>query len=88
MDEKETKIRPVASITPKETQPNQDAIEMLEGMIERVKAGEVTTVGLAYTTKGGSIGGDVSKGNDNFLMWASLEHLARTFYADIVLGQD
>ena len=87
MDDKETKIRPVASITPKEIQPNQDAIEMLEGIIERIKSGELTTVALAYTTKDGSIGGDVSKGSDNFAMWASLEHLARTFYADVVLRE-
>ena len=87
MDEKETRIRPVVSITPRETQPNKDAIEMLESMIERVKAGEITSVGLAYTSKSGSIGGDVSKSNDKFLMWASLEHLARTFYADIVLNE-
>ena len=85
MDKKEIKIRPVVSITPRGKQPNKDAIEMLEDMIERVKDGEITTVGLAYTTKSNSIGGDVSKGDNNFLMWASLEHLARTFYVDIVL---
>ena len=86
MDEKDIKIRPVVSITPKEVQSNQDAIEILESMIERVKSGEVDTVALAYTTSENSIGGDVSKGNNNFLTWASLEHLARTFYTDAVLG--
>jgi hypothetical protein len=73
-------------VIPLKKQPNKDAVEMLENVIERVRSGEVTAVGLAYTTKGGSIGGDVSEGDDNFLMWASIEHLARTFYKDIVLG--
>lgn len=75
-------------VVPLKIQPNQGAIEILEDMIKRVKSGEITTVGLAYTTKHGSIGGDVSKGNNNFLMWASIEHLARTFYTQTVLGED
>jgi len=76
----------IVKIVPSEIRPNQDAVEMLEGIIERVKAGDISCVGLAYTTKEGSVGGDISEGNDNFLMWASLEHLAREFYAKTILG--
>ena len=75
-------------VVPLKIQPNQDAIEMLESMIERVKTGEITSVGMAYTSSTGSIGGNVSKGSDNFLMWASLEHLARTYYGEIVLEEE
>jgi len=73
-------------VVPMKIQPNQDAIEMLENALKRIKSGEITSVGLAYTSSEGSIGGDVSVGPNNFLMWASLEHLARTFYTDTVLG--
>ena len=66
--------------------PNKDAIKLLETMIERVKSGEVNEVGLAFTTRDGSVGGDVSSGKNKFLMWAAIGHLERTFYADVVVG--
>jgi hypothetical protein len=75
-------------VVPLKIQPNQDAIKMLENTIERIRSGEITAVGMAYTTSEGSIGGDVSTGNDNFLMWASMEHLSRTFYTQTVLGEE
>jgi len=85
-DEKGKAVKEVSNIAPLKRQPNKDAIELLEGVIERVKTGEITAVGLAYTKTEGSIGGDVSIGHDNFLMWAALEHLSRTFYSETILG--
>ena len=73
-------------IVPMEVKPNTDAIEMLEKAIEDLKLGELTSVGISWVTKEGSIGGDVSGSNNGILMWASLEHNAKSFYADIILA--
>lgn len=75
-------------IVPINVQPNADAIKMLEEALKKVKEGEITTIGLAWTTKDGSISGDVSAGKDNLRMWAALEHVARNFYAEIILAED
>lgn len=73
-------------IVPMEVKPNADAIEMLEKAIKALNAGDITSVGISWVTKDGEISGDVSAGNDGILMWASLEHNAKNFYANILLA--
>lgn len=73
-------------IVPLNVQPNADAIEILKKALKKAEEGEITTVGVAWTTRDDSIGGDVSAGKDNFLMWAALEHIAREFYKEISGG--
>ena len=65
-------------------QPNDDAAKMLKDALERIESGELVAVGISWITRDGSIGGDVSSGPNNILMWASLEHNARSFYKDCV----
>ena len=71
-------------IVPLKIKPNQDAIQVLESILEKAKVGEIAAVSIAYVNKDNSIGGNTSSGDNNFAMWASLEHLARTFYNDLV----
>ena len=71
-------------LTPIKIQTNHDAIEMLEHAIERVKSGEIISVGVSWVTSDQAIAGDISKGGNNIMMWAALEHVARSFYADVI----
>lgn len=64
--------------------PNQSAVEVLEDTLEKVKSGEVVDVRVAWVDKKGSIGGDGSAGDNTILMWASIEHSARSFYYDFI----
>jgi len=73
-------------IVPLKAKPNADDIEMLEEAIKEVKEGNITAMGISWVTKDGSIGGDVSASNNGLLMWASLEHNAKSFYTDILLA--
>ena len=59
---------------------NKDAIDLLESTIARVKAGEITAVAVSWVEGNSSISGDVSNGKNNLLMWAALEHAAKSFY--------
>ena len=59
---------------------NAQAIKILESALEKVKQGELTSVAVSWVTKDEAIGGDISKGKNQILMWASLEHTARSFY--------
>jgi hypothetical protein len=77
----------IEKIIPLKAKPNSDAIEMLESALERVRSGELSAVGLSWVTRDGSIGGDVSASNNGLLMWASLEHNARSFYTDILMEE-
>jgi len=64
-----------------EKQANNDAIEMLELAIERAKSGQITAVGIAWVGADASIGGDVSDGSNQIMMWAALERTTRGFYS-------
>lgn len=68
-------------------EPNSDAIQMLTDAIERVKSGEIKSIGLSWVTKDGSIGGDISQGDSNLLMWSALNHSEREFYYNQVVGK-
>lgn len=72
-------------IVPMKISPNEDAVSMLKETLKRVEDGEIQAVGIAWTTQDGDIGGEISIGKNNLLMWAAFEHTARTFYADIIL---
>ena len=67
---------------------NADAIDLLNEMIERVKDGEISAVSVSWVTSDNTIGGDTSSGDHQIMMWAALEHNARTFYTNHVIGDD
>lgn len=62
--------------------PNQDAIDVLEEALVRARSGDIVSVGISWVTKEKSICGDVSAGPNQILMFAALEHNARSFYMD------
>lgn len=66
---------------------NKDAINVLEEAIEMIKKGELSQVAVSWVTSDHAIGGNLSSGGNNILMWASLEHGARECYKDIVLKE-
>lgn len=72
----------VMKVVPISKAPNNDAIDMLERTIERVKSGEIESVALSWVTENNTIGGVISKGDSNILMFAAIEHTARSFYND------
>lgn len=61
------------------SEPNKEAIEILEDALEKVKSGEYSSIHVAWVTKDTGIGGTFSSGT-NFLMWASIENAARSYY--------
>ncbi len=71
-------------VIPIKIKPNADAIDMLNEVIERIKSGEISAVSVSWVTKNGAISGDVSNGENNLMMWASMEHSARSFYNDVI----
>jgi len=68
------------NIVPIKKESNSDAIAMLEDAIERVKSGEITACAISWVTESNSIGGDISCGDNQILMWASIAHSANSFY--------
>ena len=67
---------------------NHDVIELLEETLSKAKSGEIVGLSVSWVTKDGSIGGDISESENGILMWASIEHNARSCYANIVLAGD
>lgn len=67
---------------------NDDALRLIESMIPRIKSGEIAAIGISWVDKDGSIGGDTSSGDKNISMFASLEHNARQFYHELLMGQE
>lgn len=65
-------------------QPNADAIEMLEDALQKAKAGEIVAVSVAWVTPGSTIGSEYSSTQSAFLLWASLEHATKSYYADVI----
>ena len=72
------------SVTELKKPTNKDAAEVLEEALERVRAGELTTVSVSWVTADGAIGGSNSSGGNTFTTWAAMEHNARSFYANVV----
>ena len=71
-------------VVPIKIKVNEDAIGMLKETLERVKSGELKSISIGWVLNDGAIGGNVSAGDDNMLMWAALEHLARSFYNNVI----
>lgn len=67
---------------------NKDAEELLEITLDKVRDGEIRSIALSWVTSTGAIGGDISKGKDNFAQWASIQHLERTFYKNVIDNEE
>ena len=65
---------------------NHDALRIIKDVITRINSGEVKAVAIAWVDDKGSIGGNVSEGENQISMWASMENLAKQFHSDILLG--
>lgn len=74
-------------VVPLTIEHNRDAVDLLKAMIKKVESGEVVSVAVAYVARGGSIGGDVSAGENNISIWAALEHTARHCYSEMINEQ-
>lgn len=68
------------------TKPNSDAINVLKDALKKAESGEILSVGVAWINKDQGIGGDISGGSNDLLMWSSLEHNARQFYNNVIIG--
>jgi len=62
---------------------NNDAADVLESVLERVKSGEIQAVAVSWV-EGNAIDGDCSSGDNNIMLWAAIEHTARSFYEDVI----
>lgn len=62
-------------LVPLKPRTNSDAVEVLEEIMERVKAGEIKAVSIAYVTSDHGVSGDISSGDDNLMMLAAIENL-------------
>ena len=78
----------IAKVTQLERAPNQDAIDVLETALLKVRNGEIVALAVSWVGKDGSISGDISGGDNQILMWASLQHAAKSFYKDNITGAD
>ena len=63
---------------------NKGAIDVLKETVALVEKGDVVDLSIAWVTKDGGIGGIKSGGDNQILMWASLEHSTKQFYKDYV----
>lgn len=66
---------------------NKETIEALEAALKKAKSGEIVAASVAWVTKDESISGYTSSGPSRFLMWVAIEHLARSYYKDVVLSE-
>lgn len=74
-------------LIPIKVKTNTEAIEILKEALELVESGEIESLGLAWVLKDRSIGGDISSGKENILMWAALEHVTKSFYDEAIKNQ-
>lgn len=71
------------NVVPLKKTANLDALDLIDMVREKVVSGEIDAVAMCWVGQG-AIGGDVSEGDNNIMMWGSIEHLARSFYRDSV----
>ena len=69
-------------------QTNTAAIQILEAALAEARTGNIIDVSISWVTSEMAIGGDFSGGGNNIMMWASIEHSARSFYSDIILDTE
>jgi len=74
----------MSNITPIKPAENASAIKVLEVALEKAKQGEIRAVAIAYYGKEDNIEGDWSAGPKRILLWASIEHVAKSFYNQVV----
>ena len=67
---------------------NQSAVEVLEDALEMAKSGHITAVAVSCITKDNSISGEYSNGPNQLMLWASLEHAAKSFYLNHIFNED
>lgn len=63
---------------------NYNALKLVKSIISGINTGDITSIGIAWVDKDGSIGGDISSGDNGLLMWASLENLAKQFHNELL----
>ena len=73
-------------IVPIKNNVNKMALDVLHEAIAKVESGEIAQIALSWVCKDGVISGDISGGDNGLLMWAAIEHSARSFYNDVVVG--
>lgn len=73
----------VISFNPNE---NKDAVEVLEEALRRVKSGDIASVSVSWVTKSGNVCGDISSGENQLLMMASMENTLWSF-KDIIFNE-
>lgn len=66
-------------VVPIKESKNSSAVEVLEVALKEVKAGNIQAVSICWVGKDNSIGGDISRGDSNFCMLASMENSLRHF---------
>lgn len=58
---------------------NKDAVEVLEEALRRVRSGDIKSVSISWVTKKGAVCGDISSGDNQLLMLASMENTLWSF---------
>ncbi len=54
---------------------NEEVVAMLETALKEAQEGHITSIGIAYTTKEGTIGTGWSRGNHLFKLIGAIDHL-------------
>lgn len=58
---------------------NKDAVEVLEEALKCVKSGDIKSVSISWVTKNDTVCGDISSGDNQLLMLASMENTLWSF---------
>lgn len=66
-------------VVPMPVRQNVSAISILEDALEMAKEGDIEAVSIAYVTKDGSLGGDVSSGRDKFYLLLAMRYVFQYF---------
>jgi len=64
-------------VVPLKPRQNSDAVEVLESVMKQVKSGKIRAIAISWVRPDGTIGGDISHGDNNFFMVASVRNMMR-----------
>ena len=67
---------------------NLDVIAVLEDALELAKGGRLSAIAVSWVTVDGGMSGQCSEGHNNIMMWAALEHHSRSFYENVICGEE
>jgi len=67
---------------------NRDAVEVLEAALKRVKSGDIKSVSVSWITKNDTVCGDISSGDNQLLMLASMENTLWSFKGMVFEDED